>query len=181
LPEALDTATALPPVTLLTCDRVDDEVITQALLIAGDSAAPVVVVCDHVDDTRLRALLAAGVNGIVCRDELAATLIPTIEAVRAGQVCLPAANARALKRPVLSIREKQVVGLVALGLTNAEIAGRLFIAECTVKSHLSSAFGKLGVHSRHEAIDLIVDPASGFGIGILSLEAEPVAAGRELE
>ncbi len=162
-------------IALVTCGDVDHEVLDRlAEFVAGGLEAPLVLVCDHAEIGEVRSLLAAGVSGVVSRDEAMVTLLPTIEAVLAGQVCFPAKNARGLKRPVLSIREKQVVGLVALGLTNREIADQLFVAECTVKSHLSSAFAKLGVRSRHEAIDLIVDPASGLGMGILTLGADPL-------
>ena len=68
-----------------------------------------------------------------------------------------------------------MIGLVALGFSNGEIAERLFLAQSTVKSHLSSAFGKLGVRSRHEAVELIVNPAFGLANGIMSLGAEPIA------
>ncbi len=74
---------------------------------------------------------------------------------------------------MLSIREKQVLGLVTMGLMNSEIAERLFLAESTVKSHLSSAFAKLGVRSRHEAVELVINPDCGLGPGILSLVSEP--------
>lgn len=133
---------------------------------------PVVVVCDRPDPAEIRSLVAAGASGVVSRDELEIALVPTVNAVRAGLLCLPKLRG-VLGRPVLSIREKQVIGLVAMGLTNREVADQLFLAESTVKSHLSSAFGKLGVHSRHEAIDLIVDPESGLGTGILALVSEP--------
>ena len=57
-------------------------------------------------------------------------------------------------RGVLSPRETEVLGLVAEGLPNREIAGRLFISERTVRYHLSSAFGKLGAHNRTQAVRL---------------------------
>ena len=79
-----------------------------------------------------------------------------------------------MRAPSLSVREKQVLGMVVMGFSNGEIASRLFVAESTVKSHLSSAFAKLGVRSRHEATDLIVNRAWGIGLGILSIDAEPV-------
>ena len=50
---------------------------------------------------------------------------------------------------------------VAAGLTNSEIAESLFLSESTVKSHLSSAFAKLGVRSRREAAALVLDPDQG--------------------
>jgi ATP/maltotriose-dependent transcriptional regulator MalT len=55
---------------------------------------------------------------------------------------------------VLSSRELEVLGLVAEGLSNREIAGRLFIAERTVRYHLTSIFGKLGADNRTQAVAL---------------------------
>ncbi len=136
----------------------------------------VVAVCDRFGATEARLMLAAGVSGLVIGRDAASALGPTIDAVRVGQVCVPRHQARYVERPGLSTREKQVIGLVALGFGNREIAERLFVAESTVKSHLSSAFGKLGVRSRNEAVELIVDPAFGLTHGILSLGAEPIPA-----
>ena len=53
--------------------------------------------------------------------------------------------------------------------TNSEIGARLFRAESTVKSHLSSAFAKLRVRSRSEAAAMIVDPQGSLGTGILAI------------
>jgi DNA-binding NarL/FixJ family response regulator len=136
--------------------------------------AHVVLVCTTIDGWEVRDALAAGVTGIVLRTQLATTLMPCLRAVRAGQVCIPYRNRRQLERPVLSSREKQILGLVVMGYMNRQIADQLFLAESTVKSHLSSAFGKLEVHSRHEAVDLILDPQNGLDLGILALGSEPV-------
>jgi DNA-binding NarL/FixJ family response regulator len=52
----------------------------------------------------------------------------------------------------LSDREREVLGLLAEGATNKEIAARLYIAERTVKAHVTGIFNKLGVNSRAEAV-----------------------------
>jgi len=139
--------------------------------------APVVLVCAEVRPGELRGALAAGVNGIVLEEHLSATLGACIEAVRAGQVCVPRRHAPQVEPATLSAREKQILGLVVMGYMNSEIASQLFVAESTVKSHLSSAFSKLGVRSRNEAVDLIVDPERGLGMGILALGGEPIESG----
>lgn len=140
--------------------------------------APVILVCSEVRPGELRGALAAGVNGIVLEEHLSATLGVCIEAVRAGQVCVPRRHAPQVEPATLSAREKQILGLVVMGYMNSEIATQLFVAESTVKSHLSSAFSKLGVRSRNEAVDLIVDPERGLGMGILALGGEPIESGR---
>ena len=76
----------------------------------------------------------------------------------------------------LTNREKQILGLVVGGLTNAQIARELYLAESTVKSHLSSAFMKLGVSSRNEAVAVILDPVRGSTLGIRGMRPEIVAA-----
>ena len=58
------------------------------------------------------------------------------------------------RRGVLSPRETEVLGLVAEGLSDKEVAGRLFVAERTVRFHLTSVFGKLGAENRTQAVRL---------------------------
>lgn len=138
--------------------------------------APIVVVCEDVRPGELRIALAAGIAGVVLEGQLASTLGVCLEAARAGQVCVPKQHARQVEPAALSAREKQILGLVVMGYMNGQIAEQLFLAESTVKSHLSSAFGKLGVRSRNEAVDLILDPDRGLGVGILALGGDPVEA-----
>ena len=136
--------------------------------------APVVVACASIQRWEVRAALAAGGAGVVLYDDLDSSLGPCLRAVQVGQICVPRAHWQQIEPPVLSMREKQVLGLVVMGYMNCQIAERLFLAESTVKSHLSSAFGKLGVRSRNEAVDLILNPKRGLGLGILALESEPL-------
>jgi len=135
---------------------------------------PVVVVCEGIRPGELRMALGAGVMGVVPAEVLGSTLIPCVVAVCAGQVCVPKSQARQVEAASLSARERQILGLVVMGYMNSEIAVQLTVAESTVKSHLSSAFTKLGVKSRHEAVDLILDSERGLGMGILGLGGEPI-------
>jgi DNA-binding NarL/FixJ family response regulator len=135
---------------------------------------PIVAVCDAVERWEIRAALAGGVTGVVLAAEMKQALGPCVKAAKAGQVCVPRRHWRQVEPPALSTREKQILGLVVMGCMNSQIAERLYLAESTVKSHLSSAFGKLGVRSRNEAVSLILDGERGLGMGILGLGVEPV-------
>jgi DNA-binding NarL/FixJ family response regulator len=136
--------------------------------------APIMVVCSAIERWEVRAALAAGAAGVVLYEDLDSALGPCLQAVIAGQICVPREHWRQIDPPALSSREKQILGLVVMGYMNSQIAEQLFLAESTVKSHLSSAFGKLGVRSRNEAVSLILDPERGLGMGILALGGEPV-------
>lgn len=135
---------------------------------------PVVLVCAEIRPGELRAALSGGAAGVVLEAQLATALWPSLEAARVGQVCVPRQHAKQVEPAALSTREKQILGLVVMGYMNSQIAAQLFVAESTVKSHLSSAFGKLGVRSRNEAVELILDSERGLGVGILGLGGEPV-------
>jgi DNA-binding NarL/FixJ family response regulator len=139
--------------------------------------APIVAACPTIERWEMRAALAAGAAGVVLHENLDTALGPCLRAVIAGQICVPRDHWRQIEPPALSSREKQILGLVVMGYMNSQIAEQLFLAESTVKSHLSSAFGKLGVRSRNEAVHLILDPERGLGMGILSLGGEPLQVG----
>jgi DNA-binding NarL/FixJ family response regulator len=100
----------------------------------------------------VRGALRAGADGVVAAADLPATVAVTIRAVWAGQTTIPTAARSVLETAGLSHREREVLDLVAAGLSNTEIAQRLCVTEHTVKSHVGAVFGKLGVHSRREAI-----------------------------
>jgi DNA-binding NarL/FixJ family response regulator len=133
---------------------------------------PIVAVCESLNDRSARRAVDAGVDGLVLAAELGAALPPTVAAVLAGQLAVPRALRATLSKPSLSFREKQILGMVVMGFTNSEIGGRLFLTESTVKSHLSSAFRKLGVRSRNEAADLILDPHGSLGTRILAITSD---------
>ena len=106
------------------------------------------------------AAVRAGAIGYLLKDAGADELSRAVKAAAAGQVQLaPAAVQRLLREvrapetPVvpLSQRETDVLRLVAAGLANKEIAGELNIGEQTVKTHVSSILGKLGLQSRTQA------------------------------
>ena len=115
-----------------------------------------------------RRALAAGAAGIVFAHDLT-PLAATVAAVAVGQLAVPSSLRAGVAKPTLTTREKQIMALVVLGLTNREIADRLVLAESTVKSHLFSAFRRLGVRTRKEATALILDREQGLGSGILTI------------
>ena len=145
-------------------------------LIRRHRESGVVVVCESSERWEIRAVLAAGAAGVVLHGAIGSCLGPCVRAVQVGQLCVPRERWQEVHPPALSTREKQILGLVVMGCTNGQIAGRLVLAESTVKSHLSSAFAKLGVHSRNEAVDLIIDPDRGLGVGILGIGADDAHA-----
>jgi DNA-binding NarL/FixJ family response regulator len=135
-------------------------------------AGPLVVILGELPSTRGSRVVAARVEGSVLAGDLRRALVPTLRAVAAGQCVVPRSVRQLLDRPPLSPRERQVLAMVVLDFSNAEIARRLFVTESSVKSHLTSAFNKLGVSSRSAAAELILDGESGLGPGILRISPE---------
>ncbi|MGI8575096.1 MAG: helix-turn-helix transcriptional regulator [Egibacteraceae bacterium] len=170
LSEALRTA-ACDAVVMHVPSRPDGGAV-RMVRIASDTlaAVPLVVMADG-GDSWVRRLLRAGAVGFVREDAVERTLVPTVQAAIAGQTAVPLDLGHHVRETSLSHRERQILGMVVLGFTNGEIAGRCYLAESTVKSHLAAAFRKLGVHSRKEAAALIMDPDGGLGTGILRMSS----------
>jgi DNA-binding CsgD family transcriptional regulator len=133
---------------------------------------PLVAVVGELPSALGARVIAARLEGAVLAGELEQTLLPTLAAVAAGQCVVPKAIRQIVDRPPLSPRERQILAMVVLDFSNAEIARKLFVTESNVKNHLSSAFQKLGVKSRSAAAELILDRDSGLGPGILRISPE---------
>jgi DNA-binding NarL/FixJ family response regulator len=114
----------------------------------------------------VRRALDAGADAVVFESELESTLAVAVRAVASGQSVVPRNLRATVERPAFSHREREVLDHVVAGLTNAQIADRLYLSESTVKSHLSSVFDKLGVRSRREAAGLYLDLQSSPRAGL---------------
>ncbi|AKK09595.1 response regulator transcription factor [Corynebacterium testudinoris] len=120
---------------------------------------PAVLVLTNYDtDSDILSAVEAGASGYLLKDSPLDELLAAIHAAAAGETALaPAIAGRLLARmrspqPTLSAREIEVLGLVATGAKNEEIAQRLFISDATVKSHLAHIYTKLDVSSRTAAV-----------------------------
>ena len=132
---------------------------------AGSGATTRVLILTTFDlDEYVYAALRAGASGFLLKDTLAPDLLSAIRVVARGDaVVAPSVTRRLLERYVgsgsaplgpsadldaLTEREREVLGLVARGLSNAEIAGRLYLSEGTVKTHVSRMLTKLHLRPR---------------------------------
>jgi DNA-binding NarL/FixJ family response regulator len=137
------------------------------------AARVVVVARDDTSAIAARQALNAGAEAFVPAEETTQALAPALDAVMAGFVCAPRSARRLVAKPTFSHREKEVLDLLVAGLTNRQIGDRLYLAESTVKTHLVSAFAKLGVRSRKDAVALLLDPAEGLATMALPPAASP--------
>lgn len=136
---------------------------------AADADVGILVISAWSTETAILAALRAGANGYLLkeRDDLEVTL--SIRSVLRGGAPIdpfmarriiaelqPSAPADAIKpaaEGVLSVRELQILRLVADGMTNREIAGKLFISRYTVECHVKTVFRKLAVANRTKAVN----------------------------
>jgi DNA-binding NarL/FixJ family response regulator len=140
----------------------------------GEPHVPRVLVLTTFDaDDYVYDALAAGASGFLLKDALPDELVQAVRIVAAGDALLaPTVTRRLLERfasqrPTaprkaqsllgLTEREREILVLIGRGRSNTEIAAELFIAEQTVKTHVSRIFTKLGVRDRVQAVILAYD------------------------
>ena len=121
-----------------------------------EPAARIIVLTTFDTDNDISRAIRAGAKGYLLKDAERDELLGCIRRVHAGETCIPPALvaklAAGMSTESLTARELEVLGMLAAGRSNKEIALRLSITETTVKSHLRSIFTKLGVLSRTEAV-----------------------------
>jgi DNA-binding NarL/FixJ family response regulator len=135
-------------------------------IVASGSPARIIILTTHDIDEYVFAALRAGASGFMLKDVRPAELAEGIRVVARGDALLaPSVTRRLLDRfaadlaepavghvEELTEREVEVLRLVALALSNSEIAARLVLTEATVKTHVSSVLRKLGLRDRVQAV-----------------------------
>jgi len=166
----VEMATALQPDVVLLDIRMPemDGLEATRLLLGGGSTSKVVVLTTFDLDQYVYDALQAGASGFLLKDAPAQQLVAAVRAAAAGDALLAPSVTRRLitefarRGPrvapstvqTLTERELEVLRLLARGLSNAEIAAELFIAEGTVKTHVARLLTKLGVRDRVQAVVL---------------------------
>jgi DNA-binding NarL/FixJ family response regulator len=182
-PGAVDLAVLERPDVVITDVRMpgmDGVDLTRRIVAAtgGDSSPVKVLVLTtfHVDNA-VYAALRAGASGFILKDAAPTELVAAVRAISAGEAWLDPAVARKLidefaARPEtvlpspaelhsLTNREREVLILVAHGLSNAEISDFLVVGEGTTKTHVSRIFAKLGFRDRAQAV------ATAYKVGLI--------------
>jgi DNA-binding NarL/FixJ family response regulator len=159
---------------------------TRRILTAPRAGEPRVIILTTFDlDRYVYAALSAGASGFLLKDVTPEYLVAAVRTVRTGDALLaPAITRRLVQRfaqrgsdtvslhrdlASLTPRELEVLGLLARGLSNAELANRLHLAETTVKTHVARILAKLGLRDRVQAVIV------AYETGLVSVGAGPAA------
>jgi len=168
--EAVDKAERFHPTVVLMDIRMPelDGLEATRRILAADPAARILILTTFDLDEYIYEALKTGASGFVLKDDPPEQLIAAIHTVAAGDALLsPAVTKRVIAqfthipRPTpppeldeLTERERDILTLIAQGLSNSEIAERLYISETTVKTHVTHVFQKLNLRDRVQAVVL---------------------------
>ena len=146
-----------PDVTLMDLQMPEMSGIEATIAIRGDFPnARIIVLTTYPGDVQVVRALRAGARAYLLKSEVNRDLPEVIRAVHAGRKRIPPEVAAELAEHTaeddLSSREIDVLRLVAAGNANKEIASKLFIAEETVKSHVTNILAKLHANDRTHAV-----------------------------
>ncbi len=175
--QAVENAQQLQPDVVLMDIRMpilDGLEATRRIVTAPDSKPRVLILTTFDLDEYVYDALRSGASGFLLKDNPADQLITAIHVVARGEALLAPSVTRRLiaefarhRQPTekpeqlasLSERELEVLELVARGLSNAEIASELFVAETTVRTHVGRILTKLGLRDRVQAVVLAYETA----------------------
>ncbi|MEO6090481.1 MAG: response regulator transcription factor [Umezawaea sp.] len=153
-------------------------------ILTGAAGEPRVIILTTFDlDHYVYAALSAGAGGFLLKDVTPEHLVAAVRLVRSGDALLaPAITRRLVERfagrgadtaalhrdlSALTPRELEVLRLLAEGLSNAELAARLYLSEATVKTHVARILAKLGLRDRVQAVIV------AYETGLISPSARP--------
>ena len=182
--EALDLAGQLKPdVVLLDAGLPGLDSVETTRRLLADSGVPVMLLANSEADEHTFAALRAGASGVLLKDTEPSELVRAVAVLARGDALLSPSFTRRLiadfaSRPepiqpndervaVLTAREREVVALVAMGLSNGEIAEELVLSPATARTHVSRAMVKLGARDRSQLVvfaynnGLVLQPAAG--------------------
>ena len=182
--EAVDKAARFQPDVVLMDIRMPELDGLQATrqILAADPSARVLVLTTFDLDEYVYEALRAGASGFVLKDDPPEQLLEAIRTVAAGDALLsPSVTKRVIDQfsrlprheppeglAELTEREREVLALIAVGRSNAEIGQALFISETTVKTHVTHVLQKLGLRDRVQAVVL------AYQSGLVEAGSDPV-------
>jgi DNA-binding NarL/FixJ family response regulator len=168
--EAVAKATRFDPIVILMDIRMPelDGLEATRRILAANAGARILILTTFGLDEYVYEALHAGASGFVLKDDPPEQLIAAVRTVAAGEALLsPSVTKRVIKQftdipraeppkelDELTAREREILRLIANGLSNAEIGERLYISETTVKTHVTHVLQKLGLRDRVQAVVL---------------------------
>ncbi|MBA2282655.1 MAG: response regulator transcription factor [Acidimicrobiia bacterium] len=161
-----------------TFGRTDDGVVAIKQLLTTDGVGKVAVFTGSPRPAQVAASIEAGASAVLAKSRSARSLVDALVDIYHGERVVDSAGGGPFVAPWpgaargLSARQSEVVALLLQGLSNAEIASALYVDVNTVKTHLRHAYRALGVHTRSQALALLLGEPDGFS------RATPVAVGR---